>query len=187
MSNEAGGVGLASVTRLAEYIWQEINCSSKLASSPEWVEHIEKLMLSTLLTAAPHSLSSAMCEPSPSAGPDYLRKAEEYVRANIGAHFTSQELAEIAGTSTRALSKAFSKHRNESPMSFVKRVKLEQARLELLNPNRETKGITDVAMNVGLFHLGNFAADYRKQFGERPSETLTHKSRPFSRTARISN
>ncbi|MCK5375915.1 MAG: helix-turn-helix domain-containing protein, partial [Acidobacteria bacterium] len=32
--------------------------------------------------------------------------------------------------------------------------------------------VTDVANNWGFWHMGQFAADYRKMFGELPSQTL---------------
>jgi len=32
--------------------------------------------------------------------------------------------------------------------------------------------IADIANHWGSRHLGQFAADYRRQFGEQPSETI---------------
>ncbi|MFV2073945.1 MAG: helix-turn-helix domain-containing protein, partial [Thermoanaerobaculales bacterium] len=37
--------------------------------------------------------------------------------------------------------------------------------------------VTDVANSWGFWHMGQFAADYRRQFGELPSETLRRASR----------
>jgi AraC family transcriptional regulator, ethanolamine operon transcriptional activator len=34
--------------------------------------------------------------------------------------------------------------------------------------------IGDIANTWGFWHMGQFAADYRRQFGELPSETLAH-------------
>jgi len=36
--------------------------------------------------------------------------------------------------------------------------------------------IADVANRWGFWHMGQFAADYRRQFGELPSETLKRPS-----------
>ena len=44
-------------------------------------------------------------------------------------------------------------------------------RHELLAGSADTR-ISDVANRWGFWHMGSFAADYRKQFGELPSETL---------------
>ena len=35
-----------------------------------------------------------------------------------------------------------------------------------------TTRVTDVANEWGFWHLGQFAADYRRHFGELPSETF---------------
>ncbi len=45
----------------------------------------------------------------------------------------------------------------------------------LLTARNEGKTVTDIAMKYSFFHLGQFAVDYRKIFGESPSETLRHR------------
>jgi AraC-like DNA-binding protein len=40
--------------------------------------------------------------------------------------------------------------------------------------------ITEAAAEWGFWHMGKFAADYRRQFGELPSETL-RRTRPLGR------
>ena len=54
---------------------------------------------------------------------------------------------------------------------------------ELFNVRRElwesdplTTKVNDVASLWGFWHMGQFAADYRKLFNELPSETLKKKS-----------
>ena len=38
--------------------------------------------------------------------------------------------------------------------------------------------ITDIAKRWGFWHMGQFAADYKKQFGELPSETVKRVAVP---------
>jgi AraC family ethanolamine operon transcriptional activator len=48
--------------------------------------------------------------------------------------------------------------------------------------------VTELACRWGFFHLSNFAADYWRQFGERPSETLLrHKTEAGRMTHQQSN
>ena len=47
---------------------------------------------------------------------------------------------------------------------------------ELWHSASSTTRITDVANNWDFWHMGQFAADYRKLFGELPSETLARTS-----------
>ncbi len=56
----------------------------------------------------------------------------------------------------------------------MKQRRLEAARGSLMAARREGGTVTEIAMQYGFFHLSQFAQDYRKSFGERPSETLQH-------------
>ncbi len=56
-------------------------------------------------------------------------------------------------------------------MAFMKQRRLETVRGQLLTARDEGKTVTVIAMEYGFFHLSQFAADYRKMFGETPSET----------------
>jgi transcriptional regulator GlxA family with amidase domain len=56
-------------------------------------------------------------------------------------------------------------------MEFVKRVRLGRAWQKLSYPDADTS-VSTVAFECGFGNPGHFAVDYRRQFGERPSETL---------------
>lgn len=58
-----------------------------------------------------------------------------------------------------------------SPKRYLQAVRLNGVRRDLLAATPEAK-IADVANRWGFWHLGQFAADYRRQFDELPSETL---------------
>ena len=45
----------------------------------------------------------------------------------------------------------------------------------LLTARDEGKTVTVIAKQHGFLHLGQFAIEYRKMFGESPSETLRHR------------
>jgi AraC family ethanolamine operon transcriptional activator len=57
-------------------------------------------------------------------------------------------------------------------MKYAKQIRLESAQRVLLAARSGITTVTDVAMNHGFFQLGRFSADYRRVFGELPSETL---------------
>ena len=55
---------------------------------------------------------------------------------------------------------------------------IQIARVQLLTDARhEEHSVTDVAFSLGITELGRFAVNYRKLFGEKPSETLQDKLR----------
>jgi AraC-like DNA-binding protein len=62
-----------------------------------------------------------------------------------------------------------------TPMTFVRERRLERVHEELTDAV-PTDGVTvtSVAERWGFHHLGSFAVEYRKRWGEAPSETLRH-------------
>ena len=59
-----------------------------------------------------------------------------------------------------------------SPAKYLKRYRLTQARLRLRAADPVETTVTDVAVSWGFWELGRFAVDYRRLFGECPSQTL---------------
>ena len=57
-------------------------------------------------------------------------------------------------------------------MKYVKQMRLECAQRTLLAAEPGTTTVTTIAMDHGFYQLGRFSADYRRVFGELPSETL---------------
>jgi len=71
----------------------------------------------------------------------------------------------------RTLFKQFESFRGISPMEYLRAARLERVR-EVLQSGQVTGNITDLATTWGFSHMGRFSTEYRKRFGERPSETL---------------
>ena len=62
-----------------------------------------------------------------------------------------------------------------TPKSYLQSLRLNDAYKILLQSDPETTKVTDVAISLGYWHMSQFAADYRRQFGELPSETLKQR------------
>ncbi len=75
------------------------------------------------------------------------------------------------GTSVRTLSRTLHERTGMSPMAFLRRRRLEAAHRDLFVADPEELRVADVALRYGSAHLGRFAVDYRRTFGERPSDT----------------
>jgi transcriptional regulator GlxA family with amidase domain len=60
-------------------------------------------------------------------------------------------------------------------MEYLRGVRLELARRMLVDTAIITT-VADAAIAAGFTHLGRFAAEYRRRFGERPSQTLLRGS-----------
>ncbi len=101
-----------------------------------------------------------------------LKRAEEYIRENLRNTITRDQLAEVSNSSIRTLSRAFEKKYGIGPKAFIKKSRLNSAYLELLSSRYDTTTVTQIALEYGFGHIGKFATDYKKTFGELPSATL---------------
>jgi len=102
-----------------------------------------------------------------------------YIAGHLEQAMTVEELARIGGMNKRSLQRAFQSRFEMSPLEFVRRRRLEQARSMLASGAPGTT-VTTVALRAGFSHMGRFARDYHAQYGEKPSETLA-ASRPAGR------
>ena len=100
-----------------------------------------------------------------------LRNVEMLIDANPEIYFSIHEIAEKVNTTPRNLQLIFKKHRNYTPMQFLKERKLHKARLAILNSNGESL-IKQIAFNAGFTDMSSFSRDYRNLFGELPSLTV---------------
>ena len=100
-----------------------------------------------------------------------VRRVEDWLDAHFTDPVSVNDLAEIAGVSVRSLQAAFRSARECTPMQALLNRRLAAARERLSAPCPSTT-VTSVATECGFFHLGRFARDYRRTFGETPSATL---------------
>jgi len=115
-----------------------------------------------------------------------IQQAEQIMTENLNYPWTIQDLCEKLYVSQRTLRYAFQECLGMSPMTYLKTQRLKQVHYQLKAPDRNQTTVTDVAIQCGFWHMGQFAQDYRKMFGERPSETLRHYQRHLGRTQKQS-
>jgi AraC-like DNA-binding protein len=101
-----------------------------------------------------------------------VARARSYIRDNIERSLSIEAIAVAAGASHRTLHRAFHVVLDETPYSYVLRVRLHRIRTALVSDAEKSATITAVANHWGISELGRFAGSYRELFGELPSETL---------------
>ena len=107
-----------------------------------------------------------------SIAPSFVKRIEHYIEEHAHEPISVGDLAEYAGVSTRSLFSAFRRFRNISPMHYLKEVRLRRVHDELQQAQPSSGTVTAVAFRWGFSHLGHFTTDYKRRFGETPSETL---------------
>ena len=103
-----------------------------------------------------------------------LDRARSFIEAHRDRPIAVPELCRAIRLSRRTLEYAFREHVGLSPRAYLAALRLDGVRRELV-PSEPPIRIADVANRWGFWHLGQFAADYRRQFGELPSETLRRR------------
>jgi AraC-like DNA-binding protein len=132
---------------------------------------LEELFVLKLLLAQPHSGSDELSSVAHGPAPKAVRLAEDYMRARLQHQVSLVELAAQAHVSARTLNKVFRDFRHTSPIALFRALRLEAARRDLIAAPPGVQ-VADIALRWGFAHLGRFAAQYRRQFGESPSVTL---------------
>lgn len=88
---------------------------------------------------------------------------------------TVTELCMFLGVSRRTLHYGFQKVLGINPVSYIRCIRLNGVRRDLIAAEPTSSTITDVASRWGFWHLGMFSNYYKALFGEVPSFTLKHK------------
>ncbi len=134
------------------------------------IHNLEEAVLLHLLLEHQHTYSEALRNPCRSLAPRHVRRAEDYIRSHARQALTLESIAAAVGCSVRSLSEGFRQARGTTPMNFLRQVRLEGVRADLANA-LPGKGVSELALDWGFNHLGRFATDYRRCFGESPSDT----------------
>lgn len=103
-----------------------------------------------------------------------LRLAAEYVHAYADQAISSADIATAAGMHTRTLQQLMNEHLGSSPSKYLRHVRLDRVRQDLLAGDPGTTLVSDVAGRWGFGNLGRFSAAYLARFGELPKDTLAH-------------
>jgi AraC family ethanolamine operon transcriptional activator len=104
-----------------------------------------------------------------------IRKIKEFLAEHPKELLKVSSLCTICGVSERTLQYAFLEHYGVSPKKYLNNYRLNCVRRELWKSDPDLTKVNDVASLWEFWHMGQFAADYRKLFGELPSETLKKK------------
>lgn len=104
--------------------------------------------------------------------------AKDFMRAHIAETITIADLCIELGVSRRTLQYSFQEVLGINPVRFLRAMRLNGVRRDLRNPGTRPCSVQDSAAIWGFWHLGHFVTDYKRMFGELPSETLRRTRRP---------
>ena len=94
-----------------------------------------------------------------------LRRIRVYIDAHIGEHISLDDLARQAGISRFHFARQFRLTTGESPMGYLRRVRIERSKSIL--QSRETT-IAEVAANLGFSDQSHFTRTFGRMVGVSP-------------------
>ncbi|TXT31495.1 MAG: transcriptional regulator AraC family [Rhodocyclaceae bacterium] len=146
---------------------------SALMLRPENVRSIAEEfyeLLSACLSPQNHASAPSVCE-----NRDRLvRRVRVYLDSSHDSAVTISDVCREVGVTRRTLQNATQEVLGVSPQHYLKAVRLNGLRRELKQRDPARESIGDVASRWGFWHLSQLAQDYRRLFGELPSQTSAH-------------
>ena len=105
-----------------------------------------------------------------------VARARDYVLGHRDQLVTVPELCERLHVSRRSLQYCFEDVLAISPIQYLRIIRLNGARRELRERCSDSRTVRDVAADWGFWHFSQFSSDYRKLFGQSPSESLRQRT-----------
>jgi AraC-like DNA-binding protein len=166
----APGAGIQTLRRHLDEMFRTAASSRGQVEANGWMNGDVMKVLLDVLTAE----QKGQRESDPITRRKSVRTALELLEDPVGLPLTVADLCRATGVSPPTLYRAFQEHLGVSPKQYLKARSLSGVRRELL---AATPGalVVEIANIWGFWHMGQFAADYRRHFGELPSKTLVRR------------
>ena len=139
---------------------------------------LEHALLSSVVKAVGRADDAARSTASPTARHAIVSRAQEYMREHVEEPLTVEDLCRVLGVSRRTLQYSFQEVLQLNPVSYLRAMRLNGVRRMLKSADPGRQSVQDIAARWGFWHLSHFANDYRRMFGELPSETLRGSAHP---------
>ncbi|SBT39165.1 helix-turn-helix transcriptional regulator [Micromonospora auratinigra] len=142
------------------------------ATPEQVIRDVVELVASTAVAVFPNAGMTVFYLPEPAGvRPALARRAAEYIEAHAAEPLTVAQIAAACEVGPRAVQIAFQRHYGQSPMAFLRAVRLRRAHQDLqrAGPGQTVAG---TARRWGWAHAGRFARAYRETYGQDPGDTL---------------
>ncbi|RUM22163.1 AraC family transcriptional regulator [Rhizobium vallis] len=164
------GPGLV-LQQLVSNLHSGLSRGSLLQRSPVAVNALCDAATYLLLEACPHRYSDQLARPAPAPAPRHVKRAIEFMQEHVAELQSLDDIAAAAGVSIRTLQQGFRQFKNTTPTAYLHEIRMLAVHRELCESGG-SQAVADIALRWGFTHLGRFAGEYRKRFGQLPSQTL---------------
>jgi len=172
----------AQLQSLFQQILAEVKECPRLLEHPSSRQTIRSSILQALAEAC--SIQAQPIQPNRTEINHHVLvlRIREYILEHQDEPVTISGICRHFFVSRRTLQNAFHSVTGMNPVAYLRAVRLNQVRRMLRDHNSGVRSVQDAAAQCGFWHLSQFACDYRKLFGELPSESLRRRSQFAERT-----
>lgn len=165
----------ASLRGQIDFLIREVKRQGGVGDNPVALASLTDLVVSLALRGIPHNYLERVEGGRLCAVPAYVRRAEDFMRANAAVPIRMEQVAAAAGCSVRTLGAVFRRFRHTTPLAALHAIRLEEVHAELKHIATDGSA-AEVARRFGFTNPGRFTTAYRRRFGETPTETAKHRS-----------
>ncbi len=161
---------------LVEALTSGLRKNGGLRHSPLAMASLTEGLAHLLVGSIRHCYSGQVEQQKFTPVPWHVRRAIDFMHANIGNPITISTVAQSINVSVRALEQGFRAFKGTTPASYLRTLRMQAARKDLLElSNRQS--VKTICLKWGFFHAGRFSAFYKSVYGETPQATKERKSR----------
>ncbi|QBR03297.1 helix-turn-helix domain-containing protein [Paraburkholderia pallida] len=146
------------------------SCAQSLAD-PEARRALRNDILDSIFDILGESSWSKRCDVTRLTYSEIVKRSQDIALNNTQQPISVLDLCSELRVCRRTLQKSFLQVTGQSPLTYLRSVRLAGVRRLLRSTTPEALTIGDAAARWGFFHLSHFSRDYRNLFGELPSRT----------------
>jgi AraC family ethanolamine operon transcriptional activator len=100
-----------------------------------------------------------------------VQRAREFIDARLSDQIRLEQVCRYACAQSRTLEYGFREMFDTPMVGYIKALRMNRVHRLLRNPSQRHRTVSELALDTGFWHLSQFASDYKKFFGESPSQT----------------
>ena len=154
---------LIQIRNMVEYVTEQGNLNDNLIYQLV-EEKLVELLMNCLLESVPNKIDKENSHQK-------FSKIIDYIQENLSETSTVYQICEKTKIPERTIRRLINKKYGISPKAYLNRLRLNEVRRNLKSNSINTN-IVQAASEYNYWHMGQFSKDYKKLFGELPSETM---------------
>lgn len=167
------GVGCA-IRELVQFLIGQTEYSRSVLSPQMVKQQFTEMFANLMLTGLEHSNTGMLQRSEYKVRPRAIKQAADYIENHYTRPITVSEISDHVDVNIRSLQAGFKRTYDMTPKQYLKELRLTKLRERLLQAD-PPDSVTDLIIQSGFSHLGRCAIEYRKRFGESPSETFRNR------------